>query len=265
MSNNVGATTQEELLGWVRSRKWFYRFELPDGGHTEVDVGQDILDLHEARLNSLLASLTNRYGDKLAEMTCLDIASHEGYFALALARRMKHVVGIDTNEASIVAARNMARLQGIPNVEFRQGNANALSGLGLAPADVVIIFGLIYHTEDPITVLRRAFEHCRSAMFIETQLTNLELSGPVEWGSFRWQMEIQGIFYLVEDVFSREGGTTGMALVPSVRAVTYTLSRLGFEEVVRLDIGHPWQEQFARGSRGIIAGFKRAGDLHRDR
>ena len=207
-------------------------------------------------MENALASLTARYGDRLVEMTCLDLASHEGYFATALARRMKHVLGVDMNAASITAARNMARLQGIDNVDFKLGHANALDRLDIAPADIVLVFGLIYHTEDPITVLRHASEHCRTAMYIETQLTNLELVGPVEWGSYRSQRPIEGTFYLVEDDFNREGGTTGMALIPSAKAIAYVLSRFGFQDVHHLEASAPWQEQLARKSRGVIAGFR---------
>jgi hypothetical protein len=75
----------------------------------------------------------------------------------------------------------------------------------------------------------------------------------VEDGHYVHQREVHGLFGLTLDYpSSREGGSTEVALVPSLGAVLFLLRTFGFEEVVVLPPGPDDYEQHRRGSRAII-------------
>jgi tRNA (mo5U34)-methyltransferase len=243
------------LEAWALARDWFYRYQLPSGAFTP-GPSDLILRLHDARRDMLLHVLSERFGARLPEIDCIDLASHEGFFSFELARRTRSVRGVDVREDSVAAARNMAVLQGLENVEFFAADVRNLTKQSFAPADVVLLYGLIYHTEDPIRILRTAAELARDTLVIESQVTALELTGDVEWGHYKSRKRIEGLFYVVADDHHREGGTTPIALIPSVEALRFTLGHLGFPNVRVVTPPEDEPEQLARGRRAVIVAHR---------
>jgi tRNA (mo5U34)-methyltransferase len=243
------------LEQWALGREWFYRYQLPSGAVTPGPI-EPILRLHEARRDMMLSVLAERFGDRLSQIDCIDLASHEGFFSFELARRTQSVRGVDVRGDSVEAARKMAVLQGLTNTEFVTRDVNDLSVASFAPADFVLLYGLIYHTEDPVRVLRIASELTRDTLLIETQVTGLELGGGVEWGHYKAHKPIEGMFVVIADDQHREGGTTGIALIPSVSALRFILGRMGFAkvQVIAPPVDEP--EQLARGHRVVIAAHR---------
>ncbi|GIE77084.1 SAM-dependent methyltransferase [Actinoplanes philippinensis] len=70
----------------------------------------------------------------------LDIGCGSGEVALELARRGRHVTGVDISGVAIARARAKAAAEGL-DVDFRVGDARALD---LAPFDVIVDSGLLH-------------------------------------------------------------------------------------------------------------------------
>ena len=245
-----------ELLSWVRSRRWFYEFPLPDGGATDCDAMEEVRALHRSRRDAMRMVLTDVFGDELSAAEAIDLASHEGWFSLELASRMRAVRGYDVNLESVEAARRMAALQGVANVAFTHCDIRDLERERVEPADAVLMYGLLYHVEDPIRILRIASDLARRVVLIETQVTGVELEMDVEFGHHRWMRPVHGIFALIDDDDNREGGNTGLAMIPSPQALKHCLSRFGFSRVQTVPISLDGPEQLARKRRVIIAGIR---------
>lgn len=254
---NRRLTMNHALLAFVKARSWFYAFELPDGSVTQTDVGAAVLHLHATRrdrLREVIATIPD-----VAGMTAIDLASHEGFFTVELARHCRRVEGVELRERSITAAEMITTLLGLPNVRFRQMDllkVDAAEEAGLI-SDFVLLYGLLYHVEDPLRLLRLACHMARRHILLETQVLPYDLIGRVEDGSYLWQRDVLGCFGLVEDYRERrEGGSAEFALVPSLNALLYLLRRFGCTEVRVLPSRATDHEQFRRGARVIIHGIK---------
>lgn len=124
-------------------------------------------------------------------------------------------------------------------------------------ADFVLLYGLIYHLENPIHTLRLAARMARRHLLVETQVFPYDVSGRIEDGHYAWQRAVEGVFSLSVDYpQGREGGSTDLALVPSLNALTFLLRSFGFSRVEVLPPGPEDYEQFRRGSRVIVLGSR---------
>jgi hypothetical protein len=242
-------------MAQVASRRWFYEFDLPWGGRTP-SPGPETVHLHETRMAMMCEVIKARFGDRLGDIECLDLACHEGWFSFELGRLTRSVRGIDSSSYNIAGAQLIKRAQDHDNVTFIETDMLELEPSSTKPADFVLLYGLMYHLEDPMRALRVASSLCRDTLLIETQLPGLELTGKIEWGRHDSFRDIRGIFYLVDDQDNYEGGPTDMALVPSLAALRWALSRMGFARVELVPPPAGGAEQLVRGSRGVIAAYR---------
>lgn len=240
----------------AKERVWFYEFDLPDGSRTRTDIAPEILHIHTSRRDKLRRVIEQRVPGA-RQLTALDFASHEGYFSIELARHFASVRGLELRPESLAAARLMTKVLGVGNVEFAAADLQTLQPDERLCADFVLVYGLIYHLENPIHTLRLAAALARKHILVETQVFPYDLSGPIENGSYRSQREVHGVFSLSADAhLTREGGSTDLALVPSLNALVFILRHLGFKdiEVIRPDPDD--YEQFRRGARVVVYGGK---------
>lgn len=245
-----------ELLRRVKARDWFYEFSLPDGTKTAPDVGKEVAAIHITRRNKLREVIAARV-PQAATLSALDFASHQGYFSIELAKHFGRVTGLELRAASIAQATDITSLLGITNVEYRQANLLEMKADAQTQADFVLVYGLLYHLEEPIRVLRLASQLARRHLMIETQVFPYDISGRIEDGSFGWQRSVTGVFSLSVDYGDRrEGGSSDLAIVPSLNALIFLLRHFGFNEVQVLDFGADDYEQFRRGSRVIVYAAK---------
>jgi tRNA (mo5U34)-methyltransferase len=235
-------------LDRVKSQKWFYEFSLPDGTKTETylpEIARQIHTTREKALRSYLDTLDSNY------LTALDISCHEGYFSLVLRQYFDRVVGIDKNAESLDKAKQIANLLGHPDIIFN--NSSLENWPEDQNADFVLCFGLLYHVENPIEILRKMALLAKKAVCIETQVLPYDLSGTIEDGSYLWQRELNGLFGLCLDYSHRpEGGLTDLALVPSRQALEFLLKQFGFKRVNFYSPEPTDYEQFVRGQRVVV-------------
>lgn len=247
--------SEQEVVEWARSRRWFYRYALPGGEWTlPPDPARDAL--HENRCAMLMDTLRARFSDRLASRRAIDLACHQGYFSIAMAREVGHVTGLDVNNESLADALRIARLLGIENVDFVSGDVQAVDAHQITASDIVLMYGLIYHVEDPLRLLRRAASWCLDTLVIETQLTPFDIEARIEWGASNHFRTVLGVYSLVEDQANAEGGVTDFALVPSLGALKKFLPALGFSRVEVVLPPNEGAEQLTRGSRAVVVAHR---------
>jgi tRNA (mo5U34)-methyltransferase len=240
--------SKQDLLQDVKKQKWFYEFLLPDGTKTSSYLPEVARDIHITREKVLRDFLINLSGDF---STALDISSHEGYFSIVLSEYFHRVIGVDKNQESVDKARLILSLLGIDNVEFINSSIEDVSGID--GYDFVLCYGLLYHVENPIELLRKVSALTRKTLCIETQVLPFDLSAPIEDGSYQWQRQIHGLFGICQDYSQRpEGGMTDLALIPSRNGLEFLLRQFGFRYVDFYSPEPSDYEQFLRGHRVII-------------
>jgi tRNA (mo5U34)-methyltransferase len=239
-------------LAGVRSRTWFYEFDLPTGEKTTCDLPASVIKIHRSRRDKLI-SVIDRFGDRAKSFSALDLGCHEGYFAIEMARRLLHVTGYDFRPQSIDAAKLIADVLNVQNVRFETADVHSNQFLTVEPADFILVFGLLYHVESPIKLLRTAAQLGKRHVLLETQVFPYDVSGRIEDGSYEWQRNVDGMFALTTDYpEGREGGSTDLALVPSLNAVKYLLRHFGFPHVEVIAPTPDDYEQYRRGSRVVV-------------
>lgn len=231
----------------ISNYSWFYEFNLPDGTKTASYLPPHVKKIHETReqvLRNHIESCT------FPRNSALDIACHEGFFSLVLKEYFATVVGIDKNEASIHQAKLMTRVQK-KDIQYIHSAFEDISDD--LKSDFVLCYGLLYHIDNPMTILPKLAGLTRHALCIETQVLPFTLNGYIEDGFYDNQREIKGLFGLCADYpTSNEGGTTEYALVPSLNALTYLLHQFGFKSVQVYEPKEGDYEQFVRRHRVII-------------
>jgi tRNA (mo5U34)-methyltransferase len=245
-----------EKLNAAKERTWFYEFDLPDGTQTRTDVPADWRPVHYSRRRHLREVIAEHVPDA-AHLTASDFASHEGYFSIELARHFSFVRGFEIRRESLEAAQLITSVSGLRNVEYVSADLQTMTFDEKWRSDFVLVYGLIYHMEDPIHVLRLASQMCRRHILIETQVFPYDVTGRIEDGNYQNLRTVEGTFALTPDYpAGREGGSTSVALVPSLNALLFLLRHFGFADVRVLQPTQEDYEQYRRGSRVIVYGRK---------
>lgn len=238
------------------AREWFYAYELPDGRVTPTYHGFDIQPIHDTRWRMLDACLAERLGADRAGLSALDMASHQGWFAVNLARSgFGRVLGVDARESHVADSRLIASVYGLDALEFRQGDVHALTAQDTGPFDLVLMFGLLYHLENPVGALRKCRELCGGLCVIETQVVP-GLAGYVDYGSYQYVKKLEGSFGIVdetEETHGPEASTEGICLVPSLDALLWILRKVGFSRVDVLQPPDDAYEQLKYHKRVMVA------------
>jgi tRNA (mo5U34)-methyltransferase len=245
------------LLERVRSRKWFYEFDLPDGSRTQSYLPPGVEKIHATRLAMLERGLAARFGADLAGVTAVDLACHEGWFALHMARRGATVLGLDVRQAHVDDALLIARATGAQRFSARTFDVEEGRAAEVGVHDVTLMLGLLYHLENPMRALRLARAVTRKALFIETQVVP-HMSGLVDWGSYTFQRRMVGVFGIVDELgeeHAPEAGTAGICLAPSVEALEWLLRKVGFEHVERIAPPDDGYEQHVGNKRVMFAAY----------
>ena len=246
----------DENLALVKGRTWFYEFELPDGTTTRTDVPPAVLPIHTARRDKL-RDIIRRHVPDAANLAAYDFASHEGYYTVELARHFKTVCGYEIRPESLEAAKLITGVLNIANAEYRQADLQRMVYDPAQTADFVLLYGLIYHLENPVHALRLASRMTRKHILIETQIFPYDIGGMIEDGAYTSQRRLEGVFGLAPDYASRrEGGSTDIALVPSLNALLFLMRDFGFTTIEVVPRSDPDYEQFARGNRVVVYGRK---------
>jgi 2-polyprenyl-3-methyl-5-hydroxy-6-metoxy-1,4-benzoquinol methylase len=145
---------------------------------------------NEFRLQRVVQTVADLARRPFDELRVLDLGCLEGLFAVELARRGAHVVGVEGREANIAKARFAKNILGLETLELVQDDIRNVSRESYGEFDVVLCLGVLYHFDAPAVfeVLRRLADVCRSFAVVETHISTIPrkrfpYGGAVYWGS----------------------------------------------------------------------------------
>jgi hypothetical protein len=236
--------------------RWFYRYVLPSGCETK---SYGPTKLHEDRLRVLWVQIDQHLGSDRNSLSAIDLGSHQGWFSYHLAAGgFRRVVGVDVRPEHVAQAEMIRDVYGLANLDFMHADVTSPVIGHLEPAELVLMYGLLYHLEDPIRALRNAFLLTRRLLLIETQVTNTNLTGVIDWGAHYNQIALRGSFAVIDEpnLSNVENGVTGLALVPSSDVLLWLLQRIGFASASVVPPTVDAHEQLASGKRVIIAAIR---------
>ena len=244
------------LIEQAQAREWFYAYELPDGSVTPTYHGIDIQAIHDTRWQMIERYLEQELGADRGGLSVLDLASHQGWFAVKMAQAgFGRVQGIDARPEHVDDSRLMADIYGLDGLSFSQGDINELDSQALGPFDVVLMMGLLYHLENPVGALRTCRALCRSICLIETQVVP-GMSGWVDYGGYQYVRPLKGSFGIIDETGETHGpeaSITGICLVPSLEALLWILEKVGFSQVTVLEPPADAYEQLLHHKRVMVA------------
>lgn len=91
----------------------------------------------------------------LPPLIVADLGSGEGLLAELLARRCRKVIAVDNSEKMVAFGARKARLNGLKNLEFRQGDLED-PPVESASVDLVILSQALHHATDPARAIAGA-------------------------------------------------------------------------------------------------------------
>jgi len=142
------------------------------------------------RVLQIVADITRR---PLETLRLLDLACHEGIYAVEFARHGAQVVGIEGREAHIAKATFVKEALSLDNLNIFQDDVRNLSEHKYGRFDVVLCLGILYHldTPDVFSFVERIGEVCQDVAIFDTRIA----FGPTETfthkGTTYWGHRIQ--------------------------------------------------------------------------
>ena len=249
---------EASALERARARQWFYEFDMPDGTRTRSWLPEGVEKIHTTRLALMQAALDAAVGPDCSALTAVDLACHQGWFALHLARRrFREIVGVDAREEHLADARLMAEVQGARSLRTLRLDIEEARAEQIGQHDVTLMLGLLYHLENPVRALRLARAVTRRVMLIETQVVP-HMSGMIDWGSWSFRRPMVGVFGIVDETqetHAPEASFGGICLAPSIETLEWLLKRVGFARVERLVPPADGYEQLVGQKRVMFAAY----------
>lgn len=254
---------ENSLRQSIASRDWFYEFDLPEGLAAPCRTPDHVKPIHTTRLDMLWSALDPYVAQRggWGEISAIDIACHQGFFSTQLARRgARGVLGIDARAEHVADAELIRQAYGLGNLRLEQHDIYEVKPAQLGSFDVVVCYGLLYHVENPVGLLRL----CRQliganggACVVETQVVP-NMSGVVDWGSYEYVKPLHGVFGLIDESLEThvpEASTTGVCMAPSVEGLLWLMRKIGFTSVVQIAPPADAYEQHRFNKRVIVAGY----------
>lgn len=242
------------------AREWFYPFVLPNG-QTVPSTHQHKLDLIHDTRTRMMNDFINRHFVSFNEkkMEAIDLACHQGWFSSQLVKTgFENVLATDARENHIADAELIFKaLDQSGKIRTLQSDVHSLDTGMLGKFDLVLCFGLIYHLENPVGALRKAFELCKNVCLIETQIAPGQ-NGFVDYGSYRFVKQIEASFVVIDETHETHGSeasTQGICLVPNLEGLIWILKKIGFSRVEVLPVPADGYEQLVYGKRAMLAAY----------
>lgn len=177
MLNNGAMNRQELRDSIVRLGPWHHDVEVAPGVRTgepappgtyPQELGAPTLIQPERILSWLVGEL---YPAGLGGRSVLDCACNAGGYLFAAARLgAGRCFGFDVREHWIEQARFLAEQLPSEEIEFAALDLAALPSLNLAPFDVTLFNGILYHLPDPVAGLRVAADHTKELLVVNTSI-----------------------------------------------------------------------------------------------
>jgi methyltransferase family protein len=143
----------------------------------------------EIKLRRILQIVVDIVRRPLNNLRILDLACHEGLYAIEFARHGAEVVGIEGREMNIEKAKFVKDVLALQKLDFFQDDVRNLSRAKYGMFDVVLCLGILYHldTPDVFAFMERISEVCTDVAIIDTRIaygptTPYNYKGTRYWG-----------------------------------------------------------------------------------
>ncbi|MGA9334852.1 MAG: class I SAM-dependent methyltransferase [Rudaea sp.] len=251
------STPIQEKIRQALGKTWFYPYVLPDGRPLPSSHQGRVDAIHTTRAAMLDAFLAQSFGNARSGQTAIDLACHQGFYAMQMARAgFGRVDAVDVRAEHVADVDLLRDIYALDNLHTRRADV-----FELMPArsqhDLVLMFGLLYHLENPIGALRVAHALTRRACVIETQVVP-HMSGMVDWGSYEYVRPLKGCLGIIDEIdetHAPEASVTGICLAPSTEGLIWLLHAVGFKQAQVLPVPKGGYEQLLHGKRVMIAAY----------
>jgi 2-polyprenyl-3-methyl-5-hydroxy-6-metoxy-1,4-benzoquinol methylase len=236
-------------------RPWFYAFEFDNQISTRSYADANALRIHESRVESVFPFLDQYFNGRWNEISCLDLACHEGWFSFQIAQRgARSVKGIDLRPDRIERANFIKEAGGFTNASFQVQDLFALEPNKDGVFDLTLFLGIFYHLEDPVRGFRAVRALTRNVCIIEGQVARSKETITTAWGS---NQEIRsGPACVVIDADPQHSPNSNrISLVPSLDALLKIIHAAGFRRVELVNPTHSLHEQFVQFDRVMLFAF----------
>jgi hypothetical protein len=142
----------------------------------------------EVKLRRILQVVSDTSRRPLEGLRLLDLACHEGIYAIEFARHGATVLGIEGRQAHIEKAMFVKDALSLNNLDFVQDDVRNLSKDKYGSFDVVLCLGILYHLDVPdvFQFIERIAEVCDDIAVIDTRITLGPTSSYVYGGTTYW-------------------------------------------------------------------------------
>ena len=151
--------------------------------------------------------------DEQASTTVLDVACGVGWLAETLSEAGLDVTAIDARAENVDEAKRR-----LPHVRFHVHDVETDDWGQLGRFQIVVCFGLLYHLENPLHVVRRLFDVTESVLLLEAQIAPGDAPSAV----------------LMNEPMGEDKALNGVAFVPTENCLVKMCYQAGFGQVYKL-------------------------------
>ena len=251
-------TADDSVYDEISLRRWFNDFDLPNGASTCSYLHVKVAPIHGTWLDMLWRVLDPVVQGRWREVSAIDVACHQGYFASHLARRLPAGAGRRCRAEHVDSARLIARAYNLANLRVEHQRRQQ----GLCGGSWIVR----YHV-DLRTALPRREPRWTPAPGSGNHPANLSgrdsgrsghrrrgWSGGRDWTNGG----CTGTFSIVDETGltgELESNLTEISLCPSLDALLWVMEKVGFSRVEVVLLLLDAYEAHSSGSRVMVAAF----------
>jgi len=142
----------------------------------------------EIKLRRVLQVVADAASKPIDSVRLLDLACHEGIYAIEFARHGANALGIEGRKAHLEKGLFVKEALGLNNLDFAQDDVRNLSKEKYGSFDVVLCLGILYHLDVPdvFRFIERVAEVCDDIAVIDTRIAPGPTSSYVYDGVTYW-------------------------------------------------------------------------------
>lgn len=131
------------------------------------------------------------------------------------------------------------------NLEFKVHDLCEKSVAELGEFDIVLNFGVLYHSNKPVEILENLFRITRQLVVVDTYVDSdtTAVIGPFLRGYF-------------EDMSHPRGGNSPFVFMPNLAMVVHLMRHVGFKNIVRILHDKTSYDAYLKYRKVILVGFK---------
>jgi tRNA (mo5U34)-methyltransferase len=245
----------EEVAAKLRQLgPWFYPFEFQNGAKAEL-LDQSALVIHESRAAGIFPILDHHFQNRWSNVSCLDIACHEGWFSLQIAQRGARLVkGIDVRPERIERANFIRDAGGFTNATFLVRDLFDMTPAHDGVFDITFFLGIFYHLEDPVRGFRLVRRLTKQVCVVEGQVARHNGRVTTAWGR-RDELRAGPACVVIDADPNHTSPGSAVCVVPSLEALQKIVRAAGFTRTELVQPDASMHEQFLAFDRVMLFAF----------